>query len=138
MEKHNWKFLYKAEVIAEGAKKKKAAAEVKFVWWEAKKKELMKTVPEGIRVQESVASSYSNVKSSYGPQVVIDPTLQRSLSEVHSRLISLDQAIKEYDGWVQVLSSNPQSMLELNHEDWLYFFGEESKSKLTDVVELTD
>ena len=130
MEKEKWKFAYKALQLAEGARKKKESAEEKFKWWEAKKEELMKKVPEGLKVQESVASTYSNVKSGYGPQVVIDQSLQRALSETHSRLIALDQAIREYDGWIQVLTANATQTVELDHTDWFYFFGAESQSKL--------
>jgi len=128
MEKSKWKFSYKATELAEGAKKKIISAGKKFKWWEEKKKELLAKVPEGITVEESVGATYSNIKG-YAPQVVIDVTLQRNLSETHQRLINLDSTIREYDGWVQVLEANSTQTLELDHDDWLYFFGKESKSK---------
>lgn len=35
--------------------------------------------------------------------------------------------MNDYHGWQQVLSANPEARLSLNHDDWLFFFGQLSQ-----------
>jgi len=135
MQKSEWKFTYKASDLAAGAKAKKATTETKFNWWEEVRKKLMLSLPDSLQVVDSSASSYSSIKGGFGPQVSIDPKLQLQLNEAHQRLIQLDQTIREYDGWIQVLEANSTQSLELNHADWLFFFGAESKSRIAQTTE---
>ena len=125
MNRHEWTFEYTASRLAEAANKKRDAHSKKLAWWEQKKAETMKKVAEtGIDVQDSVAASYSNTKGSFGPQIVIDAGLQRDLSECQSKIMEHHQLVKEYDGWSQVLSANPEARLQLSHDDYVFFFGE--------------
>ncbi len=120
-----WEFEYTASTLADGARKQKAFREGRVVWWTNAKAEVMTRVKEGgIEVSESVAaglSNYSTQKS--GPQVLVRHDLQQKLTECHGKIIEHQQAVDEYDGWIQVLENNPESRLKLTQADWLYFFG---------------
>lgn len=125
MKRNDWKFTYTATVLAAAAEKKRATHADKLTWWEGKKKEVMQQVAAiGIEIQDSVASSYSNTKGMFGPQIKIDAGLQRDLTECQEKIMDHHGKTQEYAGWVQVLSGNPGDRMELDHADYLFFFGE--------------
>lgn len=119
-----WEFEYTASKLVEGAKTKKESHEKRLAWWEGKKLETMQKVKDGgISIHDSVAAGYSNTKGGFGPQIEIEGGLQRDLNECHIKLKEHEEKIRVYDGWIQVLSANPESRLKLTHDDWLFFFG---------------
>lgn len=125
MKRAEWTFQYTASKLAEAANKKHDVHVKKLAWWEQKKAEVMKKVAEtGIDIQDSVAESYSNTKDMFGPQIVIDAGLQRDLSECQQKILEHNSLARQYDGWSQVLSANPEARLDLHHDDYLFFFGE--------------
>lgn len=125
MKRNEWSFEYTASKLAEAAASKREKHSKKLLWWEDKKKETMKKVAEsGIEVQDSVAASYSNTKGGFGPQIKIDPGLQRDLTECQEKIMEHHHQTVSYDGWVQVLNANPEARLSLEHDDFLFFFGE--------------
>ncbi len=125
MQRHEWKFDYTASKLAEAATAQKQKHLAKQLWWEEKKKETMKKVGEaGIEVHDSVAASYSNTKAAFGPEIRIDAGLQRDLTECQGKIMEHHRLVKEYDGWIQVLTANPEARLSLEHDDYLFFFGE--------------
>ena len=124
MERGKWKFQYTASKLAEAAKSKRATHEGKQKWWEDKKTEVMAKVRDsGIEVRDSVAANYSNTKGNYGPQIEIDEGLQRDLCECQSKIMEHHGLVRQYDGWEQVLTANAEARLDLDHEDYLFFFG---------------
>jgi hypothetical protein len=124
MIRNKWTFEYTASKLSEAAAKKRDVHASKLKWWEEKKAETMKKVAEtGIEVQDSVASSYSNTKGNFGPQIRIDSGLQRDLTECQDKIMEHHDAVKDYDGWVQVFTANPEARLSLEHDDYLFFFG---------------
>lgn len=125
MKRDEWVFTYTASKLAEAAANKQEKHSKKLLWWEGKKKETMAKVTEaGIEVQDSVAASYSNTKGGFGPQIRIDAGLQRDLSECQDKIMEHHGKVNQYNGWVQVLNANPEARLELDHDDYLFFFGE--------------
>ena len=119
-----WEFEYTASKLAEGAAKQKDFRLGRVTWWKEAQAKVMAEVKEsGLEVSESVAASISNYTQMAGPQVMVRGDLQKKLSECHTKIQSHQQAADEYDGWVQVLSANPESRLKLTQADWLYFFG---------------
>jgi len=120
----DWEFEYTAKQLADAAAIKRDYRQSRVEWWEAKKAELMIEVKEsGLEVSESVAQSYSS-NAGRGPQVLVRADLQTKLSECHERIQKHSAAVREYDGWTQVLESqNPHDKLKLKHADWLFFFG---------------
>jgi hypothetical protein len=124
MKRKDWTFTYTASKLAEAATAKTEKHKGKLTWWEEKKAETLKKVAEsGIEVKDSVASSYSNTKGGFGPEIVIDRTLQRDLTECQEKIMEHHNLVEQYDGWVQVLSANPEARLELNQDDYLFFYG---------------
>lgn len=122
-----WEFEYTARKLAEGANAQKLHRLSRIeAWTEAKAKVMAEVKDTGIEVTESVAAdmkSYSNSTQSFGPRVMVRADLQAKLTECHSKIQSHTTAAAEYDGWVQVLTANPESRLKLTQADWLYFFG---------------
>jgi putative NADPH-quinone reductase len=124
MKRDDWVFDYTAAKLAEAAVAKKATHEKKKEWWESKKSEVMTKVREsGIEVRDSVASSYSNTKGNFGPQIEVDAGMQRDLTECQQKILEHDRLVRDYDGWVQALTANPEARLSLDHDDYLFFFG---------------
>lgn len=122
----NWEFEYTASKLAEGAEKQKAHRLSRVLaWTEAKDKVMAEVKESGIEVSESAAAdmkSYHSTQSA-GPRVTVRHDLQAKLTECHQKIESHRAAAAEYDGWVQVLTANPESRLKLTQSDWLYFFG---------------
>ncbi len=124
MNRDEWEFEYTAAKLAEGALERRNFRGSRVTWWREQKETVMALVKEsGIEVEESVGAKFSS--SSYGnqPRVVVRGDLQRKLTECHDKIEEHERAVKEYDGWVQVLNANPESRLKLTQDDWLYFFG---------------
>jgi len=55
--------------------------------------------------------------------VLVDPTLQKDLTECVTKMQHHAERARQYDGWEQVLRGNPNSRVHLDHDDWMYFFG---------------
>lgn len=124
MNRSEWRFEYTASKLADAAKAKKTAHEGRKKWWEDKKAEVMTRVREsGIEVRDSVAAVYSNTKGGFGPQIEVDAGMQRDLTECQGKILEHDRLVRDYEGWVQVLSANQEARLSLDHEDYLFFFG---------------
>lgn len=132
MQRKDWKFSYNIDTLLKGATAKRDLHEGKLKWWEGKKKETIAKVKDvGIEVQDSVAASYSSTKGNYGPQVVIDATLQRDLSECQQKIREHDLRVRTFNGWIAVLTqaaADPSVEYYLDHEDYLFFFGDATTS----------
>jgi hypothetical protein len=122
-----WEFEYTASKLADGAAAQKAHRLSRVEAWTKAKAEVMAEIREsGIEVNESIAAgmqSYSNSTQMAAPQVGINPAFQRKLAECHAKIQKHTTDAAEYDGWVQVLTANPEARLKLTQADWLYFFG---------------
>lgn len=124
MKRDDWSFEYEANELAKAAAEKADMHAGKKKWWEDKKAEVMQKIREsGIEVHDSVAASYSSTKGFQSPHIKIDGTLQDDLSETVNKISVHDRLLNEYQGWMQVLASNPKMRMDLDHDDWLYFFG---------------
>jgi len=133
MQRKDWKFEYQGNQLRDAAIKKRDEHITKRDWWIGKKQEVIMQVPKtGITVHDSVAAGYSHTKGAFGPQISIDPALQQDLGECHSKIMSHDQYVREYDGWVQVLTANVTARLPLNHDDYMFFFGDDKHARVDD------
>lgn len=123
--RNKWEFDYTAKTLAEAAIKQRDFRLSRIVVWKEKNTKVMAEIKEsGIEITESLAAQMSNYTSKgRGPQVTIREDLEQHLLECHSKIDEHQQAAAEYDGWVQVLSANPENRLKLTQADWLYFFG---------------
>ena len=128
-----WQFEYTAKNLATAAAAQRDFRISRIAAWEEKKTEVMKRIKEsGITVHESVASGMGNnninalkynTTSDMGPQVLVDPTMQKDLNECSSKIRNHTDLRNQYDAWYQVLNANPESRVQLDHDDWMFFFG---------------
>ena len=120
----DWEFEYTAQALALAAAHKRDYRQTRVDWWEAKQKEVMAEVKEsGLEINESLANSYTS-NAGRSPQMVVRADLQTKLGECHDRIQKHIAAVREYDGWMQVLEAQlPTDKLKLKHADWLFFFG---------------
>lgn len=125
MKRNEWQFNFAVSELIEPTQKKIDAHTAKLKWWENKKAEVMQKVREsGIEIHDSVAASYSNTKGGFGPEIKIDVTMQRDLSECQQKIMEHSLLLKTYQGWLELFKHNPNNRLELHADDWLFFFGE--------------
>lgn len=131
MKRNDWEFKYTGAKLAEAAKAQREFREGRVKVWQEKKEEVRKKISEeGVTVHEDlmdqvVSNNYkmSSTRGGYGPTVSIDPTLQQDLGRCYERIKHHEDLAKEYKAWEAVMSAHPEQVVELNHEDWIYFFG---------------
>jgi len=118
-----WEFQYSGKELAEAAESKRIYRQSRVDWWTEEQERITEETKEkGLELVESVASSYTNGAGA-GKQMIVRPEYQKKLNECHERLQKHMTAVREYDGWAQVLSANPDATLALTYADWLFFFG---------------
>ena len=124
MNRKDWEFEYTTKQLADAAAIKRDHRQSRVEWWEKQKEAVMAEVKEsGLEIQESMANSY-NSNAGYAPQLGVKVELQKKLQECHARIQKHLEAVREYDGWMQVLEAQlPTDKLKLKHADWLFFFG---------------
>jgi hypothetical protein len=128
MNRSSWKFTYTADKLLAAANAKKAFHTERHQWWSDKRDETKEKIKnEGIEIDESVAhglnqATYSN-SAFRGPSVSIRNDLVTDLDECVAKVGEHQHKIKDYDAWVQVLESQGQASLDLQQDDWLFFFG---------------
>ncbi len=120
-----WVFEYTASKLAEGAQRQKQFRLDRVEKWKEGKAKVMSEIREsGVEIAESMAAEFSNYTTKMvAPQVSIKADLQSKLAECHKKIQEHQQAADEYEGWIQVLTANPEARLKLTQADWLYFFG---------------
>lgn len=127
MNRNEWEFEYTASALADAAERQRDFRQSRVEAWETKKAEVMVKVKEtGLTVHEGPAASFTNYTSNtsmQGAHVMVDATLQSDLSECVTKIAEHRAAVKDYDGWAQVLRANGEQRVKLHHDDWLYFFG---------------
>lgn len=127
MKRDEWEFSYTADKLLEAAKAKQAFHEGRLKWWLDKRTEVETTIKtEGIEIDESVAAGKSDYISNVSyrqPNVQIRNDLVRDMQECVAKVAEHQKKVKDYDAWVQVLSSQGQASFPLNQDDWLFFFG---------------
>ena len=128
MERKEWKFDYTASKLAEAANIKLQHHQERLTWWKDKKEQVITQIrAEGLEIDESIALEYISPKSrdwERGAQVMVRNDLKKDLDECLKKLAYHAGLTEDYSGWYQVLSANPEARLSLDHEDWLFFFGQ--------------
>lgn len=131
MKREEWTFEYTAARLADAAASQAAFRRDRFVFWRAKKEEVMQKIKDsGLTVHEDIAlglmdktyvASATSLRG--GAQVLVDPTLQKDLTECVSKMQHHSERARQYEGWEQVLRGNAEARVLLDHDDWMYFFG---------------
>ena len=126
MLRNEWKFEYTANKLATAAQEKIAFHQERLVFWKQKRESVLATIrSEGIEVDEKIVLGFRNPKSrdwERGGQVMVRNDLQKDLEEVYDKLHWHTEKLGNYEAWEQVLSSNPESRLSLDVDDWQFFF----------------
>lgn len=125
MQRHEWTFKYAGWKLAEAAIEQRAYREQRLAEREKKKEAAEQQIRwNGIEITESIAEKLANYSNpGFGPQITVDQKLLREYSECIEGIKRNRELLRQYDGWIQVLQANPDQQLELDHEDWLFFFG---------------
>ena len=123
-----WKFAYTADKVLAGAEGKAGFHRGRLQWWTDKRETVMAQVrAEGIEIDESLAervgTASNNVNYARQPSVHIRADLQRDLQECTGKMQEHRHKAEAYEAWVQVLSPQGKSSLDLDQSGWLYFFG---------------
>ena len=128
MQRKDWKFDYTASKLAEAAKTKHLHHQERFEWWKEKRDQVMAEIrKDGLEIDEKIALEYVSPKRrgwEQGAQVTVRNDLKRDLNECLEKLAYHTGLMADYHGWHQVLGANPEARLSLDHEDWLFFFGQ--------------
>lgn len=128
MKREEWTFEYTAMKLADAAAAQAAFRRTRFEFWSGKKSEVMQKIRDsGLTIHEDIAlglldKTYSNSMRA-GAQVLVDPTLQKDLTECVTKMQHHSERARQYDGWEQVLRGNPEARVLLDHDDWMFFFG---------------
>jgi len=128
MQRKEWKFDYTASKLAEAAKTKHLHHQERFEWWKEKRDQVMAEIrKDGLEIDEKIALEYVSPKRrdwEQGAQVTVRNDLKKDLDECLEKLAYHTGLMNDYHGWHQVLSANPEARLSLDHDDWLFFFGQ--------------
>lgn len=125
--RYEWKFAYSADKLTEAARKKAAHHHTRLEWWTEKQKQVMEKIKaEGLEIDESLVAEYATRFSNLGrgPTVQVREDLLRDLHECVSKTASHRNKERDYEAWVEILSSQGSTTFELNQADWLFFFSE--------------
>ena len=123
MQRHQWTFSYPADTLLKAATTKHEFHDQRLGWWTTKKSEVLDKIrAEGLEIDESVAVGYSN-KSGRETSVNVRIDLLRDMNECAQKIVEHTAKVKDYDAWIQVLTSQGQTYFSLHQEDWLFFFG---------------
>jgi hypothetical protein len=131
MIRDEWKFKHRAEELAEAARSKYEHHAARLAWWKGKKEEVIAEIrSNGLEVSDTVASEYQLSSMNFtgalrgnGAKVIVKDEYQKKLTECEMKMSEHSQKSSAYDGWYQVLSANASSELEIDHDDFLFFFG---------------
>lgn len=122
----SWRFPYTADKLLKAATDKKGFHETRKAWWETKRDEIKADIREkGLEIDESIAHGSPKFSASNyrDPIVQINNEMLRDLQETLEKVREHGDKVKDYDAWCQVLASQGQVTFDLNHQDWLFFFG---------------
>lgn len=127
MKREEWMFEYTASRLADAAASQAAFRRTRFEFWRAKKEEVVQRIRDsGLTVHEDMSLGLMDktyVTRDSRAQVLVDPMLQRDLNECVTKMQQHSERAREYDGWEQVLRGNAEARVQLDHDDWMYFFG---------------
>lgn len=127
MQRDQWTFDYRAVKLAEAVKAKIDHHQERLAYWRNKREEVIAIIrAEGIEADEKIGLAYTNPKArdwDRGGEIMVRNDLRKDLTECFQKLAYHTERRDTYDGWRQVLEANPQQVLSLDIDDWLFFFG---------------
>lgn len=130
MLRDQWKFRYTAKQLAEAVQQKIQYHDDRHAFWNGRRAEIVGQIKaDGIEVNEKAALQYASPKMrdyAQGGDIMIRNDLRKSLTEAYEKLSYHIGRKDIYDGWRQILTANAALPLDLDINDWLFFFGRDT------------
>lgn len=132
MKRNEWTFQYYARDLYSAAKKKCEHHAERHTWWQDQREKTIKKIKaEGLSFDESLASIKGGMASntySRQPTVTVEQTLLNDLYECNNKISEHRSKYAQYFAWKQILAEQSKT-LDLTHDDWLFFFRENTIDK---------
>lgn len=129
MNRKGWTFPQHAYNVAKAAERKRDHHQSRLDWWKSKLAELMEQIKsQGLEIEEPLAMQYSraslvgSMKGGNRARIVVRDDYQRKLDECQIKIQEHNQKAVEYDSWFKVLSANQGQVVELDADDYTFFF----------------
>lgn len=120
--RNEWQVERKSEDVQSAAKAKLDYHSERLEFWNNKQSEVMDKIKEdGLSVSETLSNMASNVRR--GPQVMVRTDYQRDLDECQDKINEHKKSVSDYGSWVKFLEPPRPSVLYLDINDYLFFFG---------------
>lgn len=130
MLRDQWKFRYTAEQLAEAVQQKIQYHDERHTFWNGRREDIVTQIKaDGIEVNEKSVLQYGSPKMrdyQQGGDIMIRNDLRKSLTEAYEKLAYHTGRKDTYDGWRQILTANSGLPLDLDINDWLFFFGRDT------------
>lgn len=130
MLRDQWKFRYTAEQLAEAVQQKIQYHDERHTFWNGRREDIVTQIKaDGIEVNEKSVLQYGSPKMrdyQQGGDIMIRNDLRKSLTEAYEKLAYHTGRKDTYDGWRQILTVNSGLPLDLDINDWLFFFGRDT------------
>jgi hypothetical protein len=130
MLRDQWKFRYTAEQLAEAVQQKIQYHDERHAFWNDRREDIVTQIKaDGIEVNEKSVLQYGSPKMrdyQQGGDIMIRNDLRKSLTEAYEKLAYHTGRKDTYDGWRQILTPNSGLPLDLDINDWLFFFGRDT------------
>ena len=130
MLRDQWKFRYTAEQLAEAVQQKIQYHDERHAFWNGRREDIVTQImADGIEVNEKSVLQYGSPKMrdyQQGGDIMIRNDLRKSLTEAYEKLAYHTGRKDTYDGWRQILTANSGLPLDLDINDWLFFFGRDT------------
>ena len=130
MLRDQWKFRYTAEQLAEAVQQKIQYHDERHAFWNGRREDIVTQIKaDGIEVNEKSVLQYGSPKMrdyQQGGGIMIRNDLRKSLTEAYEKLAYHTGRKDTYDGWRQILTANSGLPLDLDINDWLFFFGRDT------------
>ncbi len=130
MLRDQWKFRYTAEQLAEAVQQKIQYHDERHAFWNGRREDIVTQIKaDGIEVNEKSVLQYATPEMrdyQQGGEIMIRNDLRKSLSEAYEKLSYHTERKDIYDGWRQILTANTALPLDLDINDWLFFFGRDT------------
>lgn len=125
MKRTEWTFPYLATTLSAAANIKHIHHIERYAFCTDKKTEVMANIrAEGLEFDESMATEFSKL-GNYTRQTTVNirNDLLKDLTECTAKIKEHSDKAQGYDAWIQILTAAGEKPLELEQDDWLYFFG---------------
>lgn len=124
MLRNKWEFSYPVGVLQEAVAARIKYRETRIKVWTKKRGEVLAKIRKsGIKVTEELANQLYNSTQFNHPRVQLDPEMSAALAECHAKIKAHGEKLAGYERWSEILADDPDRVLGLDYDDYLFFFG---------------